>query len=75
VPGETTTLTDMVTVSSNFDVCSSLILKKVHADSSNFADGVSKTAAYNQVIEQAQSLFDGQRNWVSFVLPLYRTSS
>ncbi|KAF7187432.1 Free methionine-R-sulfoxide reductase [Pseudocercospora fuligena] len=36
----------------------------VHADSSNFAEGVSKTAAYDQIIEEAKALFDGQRNWV-----------
>ncbi|KAK4635650.1 Free methionine-R-sulfoxide reductase [Fulvia fulva] len=37
----------------------------VHADSSNFEAGVSKTAAYDQIIEQAEALFDCQRNWVS----------
>jgi hypothetical protein len=37
---------------------------QVHADSSNFADGVGKKEAYEQVIEQATALFDGQRNWV-----------
>ncbi|EME49463.1 hypothetical protein DOTSEDRAFT_68281 [Dothistroma septosporum NZE10] len=36
----------------------------VHADSSSFAAGVNKTAAYDQIIEQAEALFDGQRNWV-----------
>jgi L-methionine (R)-S-oxide reductase len=36
----------------------------VHADSSNFAAGVGKKEAYEQVIEQAAALFDGQRNWV-----------
>nr|POF08167.1 free methionine-r-sulfoxide reductase [Quercus suber] len=35
----------------------------VHADASNFAPGVSKIAAYQQVLEQLQSLLDGQRNW------------
>ncbi|KAL9535950.1 Free methionine-R-sulfoxide reductase [Sphaerulina musiva] len=41
-------------------------MHKVHADSANFAEGVSKTEAYNQVIEQAAALFDGQRNWVYY---------
>ncbi|SMR45483.1 unnamed protein product [Zymoseptoria tritici ST99CH_1A5] len=36
----------------------------VHADSSNFANGVTKREAYDQVIEQAKALFDGQQNWV-----------
>ncbi|KAF2643790.1 GAF domain-like protein [Massarina eburnea CBS 473.64] len=36
----------------------------VHADASNFADGMSKKEAYAQVLEQASALFDGQRNWV-----------
>jgi len=36
----------------------------VHADSSNFAAGVGKKEAYEQVIEHAAALFDGQRNWV-----------
>jgi hypothetical protein len=41
-------------------------VSKVHADSSNFAEGVTKEEAYNQVIEQAEALFEGQRNWVGF---------
>ncbi|KAK8125590.1 GAF domain-like protein [Apiospora kogelbergensis] len=40
----------------------------VHADASNFAQGVTKQQAYDQVLLQAEGLFDGQRNWVSFVL-------
>ncbi|CAE7033253.1 GAF domain-containing protein [Pyrenophora teres f. teres] len=36
----------------------------VHADSSSFASGMSKKEVYAQVLEQARSLFDGQRNWV-----------
>ncbi|KAI1091008.1 GAF domain-like protein [Rostrohypoxylon terebratum] len=36
----------------------------VHADASNFADGVTKEQAYEQVLLQAEGLFDGQRNWV-----------
>ncbi|KAI0575497.1 gaf domain nucleotide-binding protein [Pyrenophora tritici-repentis] len=35
----------------------------VHADSSSFASGMSKKEVYAQVLEQARSLFDGQRNW------------
>ena len=38
---------------------------KVHADSSNFNAGVSKSDAYKHVLEQAEALFDGQDNWVS----------
>ncbi|RYP66094.1 hypothetical protein DL771_007985 [Monosporascus sp. 5C6A] len=36
----------------------------VHADASNFAEGVTKEQAYKQVMLQAEGLFDGQRNWV-----------
>ncbi|KAK1978187.1 GAF domain-like protein [Colletotrichum cereale] len=36
----------------------------VHADASNFANGVTKEEAYEQVLLQAEGLFDGQRNWV-----------
>ncbi|KAI9709281.1 MAG: hypothetical protein M1820_003401 [Bogoriella megaspora] len=36
----------------------------VHAEATNFAEGVSKHDAYAQVIEQAHALFEGQRNWV-----------
>ncbi|CAK7220485.1 hypothetical protein SCUCBS95973_004172 [Sporothrix curviconia] len=35
-----------------------------HADASNFDDGVTKEEAYEQVLLQAEGLFDGQRNWV-----------
>ncbi|KAK6217378.1 GAFdomain nucleotide-binding protein [Colletotrichum tabaci] len=35
----------------------------VHADASNFASGVTKEEAYEQVLLQAEGLFDGQRNW------------
>jgi hypothetical protein len=38
---------------------------QVHADASNFASGVSKEEAYEQVMLQAEGLFYGQRNWVS----------
>ncbi|KAI5860121.1 GAF domain-like protein [Durotheca rogersii] len=43
---------------SNSSVC------QVHADASNFADGITKEQAYEQVLLQAEGLFDGQRNWV-----------
>ncbi|KAI0386843.1 GAF domain-like protein [Hypomontagnella monticulosa] len=36
----------------------------VHADASNFAEGVTKEQAYTHVLLQAEGLFDGQRNWV-----------
>ncbi|KAL1891503.1 hypothetical protein Sste5346_007594 [Sporothrix stenoceras] len=35
-----------------------------HADASNFDDGLTKEEAYEQVLMQAEGLFDGQRNWV-----------
>ncbi|KAK2026648.1 GAF domain-like protein [Colletotrichum zoysiae] len=38
--------------------------REVHADASNFANGVTKEEAYEQVLLQAEGLFDGQRNWV-----------
>lgn len=37
---------------------------QVHADASTFATGVSKSEAYEQVIDQMKGLLDGQRNWV-----------
>ncbi|OHW97089.1 gaf protein, partial [Colletotrichum incanum] len=40
----------------------------VHADASNFANGVTKEEAYEQVLLQAEGLFDGQRNWPSLIL-------
>ncbi|KAK0613462.1 GAF domain-like protein [Immersiella caudata] len=36
----------------------------VHADASNFAPGVTKEDAYEQVLLQAEGLFYEQRNWV-----------
>ncbi|MCJ1299277.1 hypothetical protein MMC08_002069 [Hypocenomyce scalaris] len=36
----------------------------VHADASNFHAGVTKQEAYAQVYEQAEALFESQRNWV-----------
>ncbi|KAK4031393.1 GAF domain-like protein [Parachaetomium inaequale] len=37
---------------------------QVHADASNFAQGVTKEEAYQQVLDQAEGLFFEQRNWV-----------
>lgn len=37
---------------------------QVHADASNFAQGVTKEEAYKQVLMQAEGLFYEQRNWV-----------
>jgi L-methionine (R)-S-oxide reductase len=39
-------------------------MPQVHADASNFAEGVTKDDAYEQVLLQAEGLFYGQRNWV-----------
>lgn len=39
-------------------------LKMVHADASNFAKGVTKVEAYEQVLLHAEGLFHEQRNWV-----------
>ncbi|ERT01720.1 GAF domain-containing protein [Sporothrix schenckii 1099-18] len=41
----------------------SLLTEQHHADASNFDDGLSKEEAYEQVLLQAEGLFDGQRNW------------
>ncbi|KAM0362053.1 hypothetical protein ACHAO7_011278 [Fusarium culmorum] len=38
----------------------------VHADASNFAEGVTKEDAYEQVLWQAEGLVTDQRNWQSF---------
>ena len=38
----------------------------MHADSSHFEAGLTKKEVYEQVLEQARALFDGQRNWVCF---------
>lgn len=38
---------------------------QVHADASNFEDGVSKEEVYEQILMQAEGLCHGQRNWVS----------
>ncbi|KAK8048737.1 GAF protein [Apiospora phragmitis] len=60
------------------------VWSRVHADASNFAEGVTKQQAYDQVLLQAEGLFDGQRNWhpcqlgrysVPPLLSLYRNSS
>ncbi|KAK2612367.1 hypothetical protein QQS21_001631 [Conoideocrella luteorostrata] len=36
----------------------------VHADASNFSEGITKDDAYEQVLMQAEGLFMDQRNWV-----------
>ncbi|KAF8429230.1 GAF domain-like protein [Tirmania nivea] len=38
----------------------------VHANASNFMENITKKEAYTQVLEQAEALFDGQRNWVNY---------
>ncbi|OAQ98113.1 hypothetical protein LLEC1_06706 [Akanthomyces lecanii] len=43
----------------------------VHADASNFDEGVTKEDAYEQVLLQAEGLFYDQRNWQ----PLQRSGS
>lgn len=43
---------------------SMLTTTQVHADASNFAQGVTKYEAYEQVLLQAEGLFTSQRNWV-----------
>jgi len=51
------------------------LLPQVHADASNFRENVTKEEAYDQVLQQAVALFDGQRNWVSSSCPpIARTS-
>ncbi|KLU86758.1 hypothetical protein MAPG_05768, partial [Magnaporthiopsis poae ATCC 64411] len=52
--------------------------KMVHADASNFVSGVTKDEAYRQVLEQAEALFEGQRNWtvpVAHMKPVTRSSN
>ncbi len=46
-----------------------LTFRQVHADASNFAENVTKQEAYEQVLQQAAGLFDGQRNWYVWALP------
>ncbi|PNP43912.1 hypothetical protein TGAMA5MH_04196 [Trichoderma gamsii] len=48
-------------------------MPQVHADASNFAEGVTKDDAYEQVLLQAEGLFYGQRNWVR-QSPLFSSS-
>ncbi|RPA89252.1 GAF domain-like protein [Choiromyces venosus 120613-1] len=36
----------------------------VHADASNFTEGVTKAEAWEQVIESTEALLEDQRNWV-----------
>jgi L-methionine (R)-S-oxide reductase len=42
-------------------------MSQVHAAAANFASNISKEEAYKQVLEQAEALFEGQRNWVSLL--------
>ncbi|KAF4979433.1 hypothetical protein FZEAL_4357 [Fusarium zealandicum] len=37
--------------------------KMVHADASNFVEGLTKEDAYEHILLQAEGLFIGQRNW------------
>jgi hypothetical protein len=50
-------------------ISSLLTLFKVHADASNFASSVTKEEAYKQILEHAEALFEGQRNWVGLHFP------
>ncbi|TKA75261.1 hypothetical protein B0A49_01607 [Cryomyces minteri] len=43
----------------------------VHADASAFPSGITKREAYAQLLEQARSFFEGQRNWVWYNLPIF----
>lgn len=52
---------------SNVPAC--LLTRQHHADASNFDDGLTKEEAYEQVLLQAEGLFDGQRNWVGPISP------
>ncbi|KAI5821001.1 GAF domain-like protein [Pyronema omphalodes] len=36
----------------------------VHADATNFEKGITRDEAYRQVLENAEALIEGQRNWV-----------
>ncbi|VUC37468.1 unnamed protein product, partial [Clonostachys rosea] len=47
----------------------------VHADASNFDEGVTKEEAYEQVLLQAEGLFHGQRNWCLIAELLNATSN
>jgi len=47
---------------------------QVHAEASTFASGLSKDAVYAQALEQAESLFEDQRNWVWYVPSIYSPS-
>ncbi|KAH7326064.1 GAF domain-like protein [Stachybotrys elegans] len=44
--------------------CRNRITRQVHADATNFADGITKEDAYEQLLMLAEGLFTGQRNWV-----------
>jgi hypothetical protein len=47
---------------------SGILNTQVHADASDFAEGMTKKEVYAQILEQARILFDGQRNWVCYEL-------
>jgi hypothetical protein len=38
--------------------------RKVHSTASEFPAATTKKQAFDQILEQAELLFDGQRNWV-----------
>jgi putative methionine-R-sulfoxide reductase with GAF domain len=40
---------------------------KVHAEASTFSEGLTKDEVYTQVLEQAEALLEGQRNWVTIL--------
>nr|XP_036589479.1 gaf domain nucleotide-binding protein [Colletotrichum truncatum]KAF6801484.1 gaf domain nucleotide-binding protein [Colletotrichum truncatum] len=48
-----------------------MAMTQVHADASNFASGVTKDQAYEQVLLQAEGLFYEQRNWIWYVQSLH----
>lgn len=50
------------------DVFGGAFFHQVHADSSTFAENVTKEEALRQVLEEAEGLCEGQRNWVCFLL-------
>ena len=52
-----------------------LTVLQVHADASNFAANVTKEEAYRQVLESAELLFEGQRNWVCSQSSLHSSMS
>ncbi|KMU88411.1 GAF [Coccidioides immitis H538.4] len=47
-------------------------IKMPHADSSYFEPGLSKAEVYAQVLQQAQGLTEGQRNWFSMTCGIWK---